>query len=152
MFIDQRSEFCSNTALSTAATGIANVGNVLDTTTARDLGNGRPIYLVILCTTTATSGGSATVSFSLASDSVSSIHTDGTEITHLTSPTYPVASITAGTVLYVGAIPFGALNAYKEYLGIQQNVGTAALTAGAIEAFLTQDVAQWAAYTAPSQN
>src|SRR5690349_7743736 len=59
MIMDSRAEFASKTALSTAGIGLALVGNVMDTTVIRDLGNGRPVYLVITVDTTVTSAGAA---------------------------------------------------------------------------------------------
>ena len=40
-------------------------------------------------------------------------------------------------------VPLEGDKLYERYLGIQQNVGTAALTAGAINAFLTFDPKGW---------
>lgn len=54
----------------------------------------------------------------------------------------PKASLVAGYLVAAVALPIGS---YERYLGIIQNVGTAALTAGKINAFLTTDVAKWVA-------
>ena len=60
------------------------------------------------------------------------------------------AGIAAGTVLYAGAIPSEG-NAYAKFLGIVQTTGVAAVTAGAVSAFLVRNVAKWKAYDAPFQ-
>lgn len=146
MILDERTEFADATALSTAGTGLAAIGDVIDTSVARNLGNGGvPVYLVIQVTTAATSGGSATVAFQLVSDSVAPPAANGTETLHWESAAIPVASLIAGYTLIVPLPPEGSL-AYERYLGVQQNVGTAALTAGAVNAFLTLDPSQWRAY------
>lgn len=143
MILDERNEFADATALSTAATGRALVGDVIDLGgTSQDVGNGQPLYLVIQVDTDVTSGGSATVSFELASDASASIATDGSATVHAVTAAIPKASLVAGYVVAAVALPIGT---YERYLGILQNVGTAALTAGKVNAFLTTNVAKWVA-------
>lgn len=143
MILDERNEFADATALSTAATGRALVGDVIDLGgTSQDIGNGQPLYLVIQVDTAVTSAGSATVSFELASDASASIATDGSATVHAVTAAIPKASLVAGYVAAAVALPIGT---YERYLGILQNVGTAALTAGKVNAFLTTDVAKWVA-------
>lgn len=135
--IDSTLQFCNATALSTAATGLALVGNVIDLTSARNVAAGRPLYLVITVTTAVTSAGAATVSFLLASDSIAAIHVDGSATQHYASFAIPKATLVAGYQLVV-PLPLES-PAYQEFVGILQNVGTAALTAGAITAELVLD-------------
>lgn len=143
MILDERNEFADATALSTSATGRALVGDVIDLGgTSQDIGNGQPLYLVIQVDTAVTSAGSATVSFELASDASASIATDGSATVHAVTAAIPKASLVAGYVAAAVALPNGT---YERYLGILQNVGTAALTAGKVNAFLTTDVAKWVA-------
>lgn len=144
MILDKYNEFADAVALSTSGTGRQLVGSQIDTgSVARDLGNGEPLFLVIQVDTAFTSGGSATVSFELASDASASIATDASATVHFATAAIPVASLTAGAVVATVALPMGS---YERYLGILANVGTAALTAGKINAFLTPDVSKWAAY------
>jgi hypothetical protein len=141
MILDKLGEFADATALDTAGTGRVLVGNVIDLSVARDIGNGEPMWLVIQVDTAVLSGGAATVSFELASDAQAAIAVDASETTHFASAAIPKATLVAG---YQIAIPLPGENpAYERYLGIIQNVGTAALTAGKINAFLTHDVAKW---------
>jgi hypothetical protein len=148
MILDERNEFADATALGTSGTGRALVGDVIDLgAVSRDVGNGEPVYLVIQVDTAVTSGGSATVSFELASDAAAAIATDGSASVHFASAAIPKATLVAGYTIAV-ALPNGT---YERYLGILQNVGTAALTAGKINAFLTHDVAKWVATDAPYQ-
>lgn len=143
MILDERNEFADATALSTAATGRALVGDVIDLGgTADDIGNGSQLYLVIQVDTAVTSAGSATVSFELASDASASIATDGSATVHFATAAIPKATLVAGYMAAAVALPMGT---YERYLGILANVGTAALTAGKVNAFLTDDVAKWVA-------
>jgi hypothetical protein len=144
MILDERNEFADATALSTAATGRALVGDVIDLGAAsRDIGNGAPLYLVIQVDTAVTSDGSATVSFELASDAGASIATDGSATVHFATGAIPKATLVAGYTAVAVALPMGT---YERYLGVIANVGTAALTAGKVNAFLTHDVSKWTAY------
>ncbi len=146
MIMDELLEFADATALSTAGTGLAAVGDVIDLgATPQDLGNGRQMYLVIQVDTAVTSAGSATVSFQLVSDGAATLAADGTETLHYASAAIGKADLVAGYEIVV-AVPLEGSIAYERYLGVQQNVGTAALTAGKINAFLTFDPKGWKAY------
>ena len=150
MILDERTEFADATALNTGAAGTYNIGDVIDlqgqaigtANLTRDLGAVDPLWLVIRVATAATSGGSATGQFRLVSDDSGTISTT-TATVHYTSAAIPVASLTAGATVAVVQLPSGS---YERYLGIQQITGTAAFTAGAIDAFLTADPAIWRAY------
>lgn len=144
MIIDKRTEFADAAALNTGAAGSYRIGNVIDLEkTGLDLGAGEPLYLVISVDSAASSGGSATAAFSLASDAQAAIATDGTATVHVKTDAIPVAQLTAGKRIITVALPGGA---YERYLGILQTTGTAAFTGGAIDAFLTPDPSGWKAY------
>lgn len=150
MILDKRNEFCDATALNTGGAGTYLIGDQIDLGTARDVGNGQPVYLVITVDTLPTSGGSATAQFQLASDASASIATDGSATVHLETKAFTIAQMAAGTVLAAIALPMEGV-AYERYLGILQVTGTAAFTGGKINAFLTHDVAKWKSYDAPFQ-
>lgn len=145
MIMDKLAEFCDATALSTVGTGLAAIGNNIDlSTAARNIGQGQQLYLVITVDTAVTSGGSATVEFQVVSDAQDPPAADGTETVHLKTPAFPKATLVQG---YKAVFPLPQLgNAFERYFGIEQNVGTAALTAGKINAFLTMDPTGWQAY------
>lgn len=149
MILDERSEFCDATALNTGAAGTYLIGDVYDTgiagTTAQpnNLGVGEQLYLVIQVATTATSGGAATGQFALVSDAQAAIATNGTATVHFQTGAIALATLVAGYRVAVVALPHGT---YERYLGILQTTGTAAFTAGAVDAFLTNDASAWAAY------
>lgn len=147
MILDSRNEFADATALSTAATGLALVGNVIDLGTdgVNDVDS---MYLVVQVDTAVTSAGSATVEFQLASDAQAAIAVDGSASVHFKTAAIAKATLVAGYQVCAIELPKGT---YERYLGILQNVGTAALTAGKINAFLTNDPMTWKAFDAPFQ-
>lgn len=144
MIIDKFWEFADASALSTAATGVAAIGSSVNMGLARDIGAGKPIFLVITVDTAVTSGGSATVEFQLVSDGQAALAVDGTATVHWKSGAIPKATLVAG---YMLVVPLPSVNpAYEQYVGLLQNVAVAALTAGKFNAFLTYDPPGWKAY------
>lgn len=149
MILDERNEFCDATALNTGVAGSYLVGDVIDLgATSSDIGNGEPMYLVIQVDTAAASAGAATGQFHLCSDAQAAIAVDGSATYHFSTSAIPVASLVAGYRVAVVALPHGT---YERYLGVVQTTGTAAFTAGKINAFLTHDAAKWVA-TADATN
>lgn len=137
MLIDQRTTFAWEEAV-TGTAGTVKLGEALDLTVASNMGEGYPMYLVVLFTTT-TAGGTSSAYNLVTADNAA---LDSNPVTLLTSPVYPVATGVAGLQAIVVAIPKAA---YKRWLGITvTRVGT--LTAGAVSAFLTQDPPAWRAY------
>lgn len=147
MILDERNEFAYATALSTAATGLALVGDVIDLGTD-GINEVDGIDLFITVDTAVTSAGSATVEFQLVSDAQAAIATDGSATVHYKSAAVPKATLVAGYNVVNVKLPKGQ---YERYLGILQNVGTAALTAGKINAGLTPLDPSWKAFSSPSQ-
>ncbi len=138
MLMDARTLFAEEVAIG-GSTGRRLVGDVIDLSNARDIGVS-DIWIVIICTTDLTSGGSATVTFEVASDAQAAIATDGSATVHLATADTDYATIDAGERILVSRLPVEATGKpYERYLGILANVSTAALTAGKISAFLTMD-------------
>jgi len=148
MILDERLELADATALNTGAAGTYNIGDVIDTRAASIDPNvtkdheGSELYLVVRVATAATSGGSATLQVRLVSDDTATPNTSTASV-HATSAAIPVASLTAGATVMVTKLPSGS---YERYIGVQQITGTAAFTAGAIDAFLVSDPALYRAY------
>ncbi len=148
MWIDERAEFCDATAISPAQDTTALLGDVMDLSVNRDVGQGHPMYLV-LQVTTAFAGGTS-YQFHLASDSGAAIAVDGSETRHFSTDVYTQAQMTAGFTA-VFPLPMGDTArgedtaGYERYLGITlTDVGSS--TAGAINAFLTPDPYGWTTY------
>lgn len=137
MLIDTRSTFAWEEDVDGAA-GTAKVGEAMDLEVEANQGEGYPLYLVILFTTT-TAGGTSTAYNLVTADNAA---LSSNPVTLLSTPVYAVAAGTAGTYAIVVPIPKAD---YKRYLGITvTRVGT--VTAGAISAFLVQDPPAWRAY------
>jgi hypothetical protein len=144
MITDKLTQFANAEAVNTGVVASYLVGDVIDLQTARDIGQGYPLYLVVNIETTATSGGSATASLSLASDAQAAIAVDGSQTVHVTTPVVAVADLTAGKNMAKVVIPMEGL-VYERYLGIIQITAGAAFTGGKIDAFLTINPAGWKA-------
>jgi len=149
MILDERTEFCDATALNTGAAAQYLIGDVIDTGIAgtalqpNDLGPGEALYLVMQVDTAVTSAGAATVGFYLCSDAQAAIAVDGSATYHFKTPLIAKATLVAGYNIAVVELPHGT---YERYLGIVQETAVAALTAGKVNAFLTNDPARWYAY------
>lgn len=145
MILDELLEFADATAVATA-TGTALLGDVIDLgATPQDFGNGKPMYLVIQVTTAFTTGSTSDVTFTLASDAAAAIATNGTASEHLITDAYDTGVLVAG-FQQTFPMPLGDGIAYERYLGVLTTVGNAALTAGAVNAFLTFDPSHWKSY------
>lgn len=133
MICDKLATLADDTALNTGAAGSYIIGDQIDLQVARSLGNVGlgAVYLVIKVQTTATSAGAATGQFSLVTDDNGAL---ASPTVVFSSPTFAVANMTAGTILAVIAVPVTQL---ERYIGLQQTTGTAAFTAGKVDAFFT---------------
>jgi hypothetical protein len=101
------------------------------------------MWLVILIQTTATSGGSATLVMNFVTDDNAAL---SSPTILLSSSSFAVATLTAGKVVLMVALPLDAAVLWERFVGLQQVTGVAAFTAGKIDAFLTHDIAKWKAY------
>lgn len=146
MILDERLEFADGEDISgfTAAGGDELIGDVIDLETARDIGNGEPLYLVIQIDT-AIAGTSSTVQFKLASDAQAAIATNGSATVHWSSAVIAEATLVAGYVVAIVPLPYESPE-YERYLGVQADVGSANLSAGAVSAFLVRNPSAWKAY------
>ena len=143
MYVDYALQFSDSQEETTVATH--NSTNVVNLTAAQDFAAGQPLYLVINVPTACTSGGSATVQFKLVSDATGTIATDGSASEHYASAALAYDTWSAGDTAVCIALPMEG-TAYEQYLAVQYIIGTAVLTAGAFDAFLTTDPSRWQAY------
>ena len=151
MIMDERGEFADNVSVAATA-GTALIGDVIDLgSTASDIGNGEPLFLVIQtgATEIITGGSAGTIRFQLASDAAAAIATDGSATVHFDTGTLVTddanandARLNAGGVIAMVALPLGT---YERYLGILCITATTTTTAGTINAFLTKDPSKWIA-------
>ena len=149
MLLDKNLEMCDAVSIGLAAATTFLLGDQIDTTVVRDIGIGRPAYLVLQVETTFTVGN--TIQFKLVSDNSAAIATDTTPSEHWVSDTFAAAAMIAGRT-FVVPLPSGDALPYERYLGILQvNGATTAWTAGKINAFLSLDPTGYKSY-ADAQN
>lgn len=144
MILDNFNEFADAATLVGTAGAAAVLGDVIDTgatPTTKDIGNGEGLYLVIqIDTAVAASGGAANVTFKLVSDSVSTL--DSSPTVHWASAAIAKGTLVKGYLVVAMELPYGE---YERYLGVTYTPDTNNTTAGKANAFLTRDVAKWAA-------
>ena len=151
MILDELLEFADAAAVAGSA-GTALLGDVIDLETAGlNPGCGEPIYCVMSVDTEVITGGDAgTIQYSLVSDAQAAIAVNGTATVHFNTESI----VTDGTdangekckataIIAAFCLPSGS---YERYLGVLVTIGTTAVTAGKVNAFLTKDVAAWKAY------
>lgn len=144
MYVDSFLEFADAEAID-GSTGTALVGDVINLEDTRDIGQGEPLYLVIQVTTEVDSAADgASVEFILASDDSASIATGGGATEHLSTGAVAEANLTAGKQ-FIYHLPLEG-NAYEQYLGILATISGEAVTAGAVNAFITKDAGKYQAY------
>jgi hypothetical protein len=156
--LDKRTEFADAVTLNTGAAGTYNIGDQIDLGLAgRGIGEpGDQLYLVLQVATGIGAGSAGTVQFLLSSDDSATLATNATQSIHLQTRAFATGTGTAtgalkaGTILGVFALPIEGV-VYERYLGIQQVTGTAAITAGAVDAYITPTPPAWKAYDAPFQ-
>lgn len=146
MILDERNEFADAASVGTPNNSIVNVGDVIDSGVARDLGGGHQMYLVVQVTTAITSVGAATVRFILASDATGTISVSAQSI-HGKTDEFAVADLVAGFQVAIPLPPEGS-NVYEQFLAFQvEETAGQALTAGNVNAFLTFDPPpKWKSY------
>ncbi len=146
MLMDKNNEFADAEAVSTGGSGTSLIGDVIDLGTVRDIGQGKPLYLVLQVATAFVGGTS--FQFVLASDAQAAITTGGSETRHYQSDVFVVADMIAGFTMTI-PLPMGDVadskTPYERYLGIL-GVSVGTHSAGAINAFLTLDPYGWRAY------
>lgn len=127
MFIDYENEFSAEQAVTAtaASTNYINFGS------AKDSAKGEPLMLEVVVDETVTADGSATVTFSLETDSETTFTPD--KSFPLTGAV-PKATLVAGYVVFRGSIPEGLLR----YAQLKYTVATGPLTAGKFSARIVE--------------
>ena len=120
-----------------AAQAVTSTGDTASTNTydngsahSAELGLNENMWINVAVSTTATSGGAATMAPVLQDSADGSTWADA-----LVGPTYALAALTAGAQLWLVKPPVGT----RRYLRVVYRVATAALTAGKFEAYISLD-------------
>lgn len=139
MILDELTEFAdANTIGVQGATGSELLGDVIDLGTARDVGNGQPLYLVITVEAEIDSAADgASVEFVLVSDAQEAIATNGTASEHVSTGVIGEADLPAGRT-FVLALPTEGVP-YERYLGVIVRRTGEAVTGGSVNAGLAMD-------------
>lgn len=155
MIADTLNTFADSVSVAAAA-GTAQIGETIDLgANHRDIGTSAlgGLYLVITTDTEIITGGAAgTIKFQLASDAQANLATDGSASVHFDTGTFVTddaaandSQLNQGGVIACVALPMEG-RTYERYLGILAVIATTTVTAGKINAFLTQTPPKWAAY------
>jgi hypothetical protein len=119
MYIDRHNLFGRDQAVTASAAST----DYIDLGSARDIGNGTPLEILVLCTEAATASGAATVQVALQSDDNSSFSSAANLVL---SDAIPKASLTVGSEVLRVPVPHGV----ERYLRLYFTVATGPLTAG----------------------
>lgn len=135
-YIDAQYRFSNAQAITASAAST----NIVDLMAARNLGDGRPLWLVVACVVTMTDAASdSTVAVTVETDDNSGF---SSATTAQTVGTFAATSA-AGTRFQVRLQPFTTA---ERYLRLQYTVANGNLTTGSYTAFLTTDPDRWTAY------
>lgn len=135
MILDKLLELSAAQALTSTGSTVST--NVIDLGAARDIGypNGRRIAVHCAVNTTFTSGGAGTLQVQVQGSTDNS-----TFYTMAESMAYALAALVQGARLLSIDLPGpGAGQAVPRYLRINYVIGTAAMTAGKVDAYLVLD-------------
>jgi hypothetical protein len=139
MILDTQEQFSSLQSIVSAAGDVVSP-NVYDTGAAADVGIGEEMYIVARLGAAVTSGGAATVQVVLQTDD---------NVGFATPQEFPLtgalalAALTANTEIAKQRLPIGL----ERYIRVVYRIGTAATTAGTVDAFLVKDVQANKPYT-----
>jgi len=133
--------------------------NQIDSQIVMDLGNGKPVYLVISVGATAviTGGSAGTLQFRLVSDTAAAISATLMAV-HAASGLFVTDDIAlteftpAGKMIWNVALPTDGAIPYRRFLGVQALVATTTITAGTINAYLALDPDQGVRHYADASN
>lgn len=141
MLLDQLNTFAE--AEATGNTGTRVIGDVIDLgATSRDMAAGHQVFVEVTVETAIAAGAGGTYQIVVTHADNSALSSGNVNV--LTSASFDAAAgIPAGTVLLRAALP--SLD-YKRYLGIQEVVGTANTSAGAVNGHITFDLVSYKAY------
>ena len=136
MLLDSLAQFATAEEITFGA-GTNLIGDVIDLSVVRDIGDGTPIWMVFQVATAFASGTS--FQFIIASDSQAAIATNGAESRHYLSDVFLTAELTQGFQIGV-ALPLGdvsgGITPYERFLGVL-GVGVGTHDAGNVNIFLT---------------
>lgn len=132
MILDERTEFFDALLIPQAA-GTTVLGDVIDLSVPRDLGQGIPVFWTV--TEDITAAGGTSIQLNLITSATSNM---ASPTVIASTPVILLAGLTAGKILYQAPLPAEG-NLYQRYLGVQGVVAGTFTGTGAISSFLTLD-------------
>lgn len=140
MWMDKRTEFADNIAVSTAGTGTYVLGEVVDLGNARDIGV-KGLHLIIQVSEAF--AGATSCQFVLASDAQDPLAADGGETRHYASDVFTVTQLTLGFTMSI-PLPSGDTVQGEDAIGYERYLGMEVIivgvnTAGKVRAFLSPE-------------
>lgn len=102
----------------------------------RDFGQGENLFLAITVKTAVTSAGAATVDFRLRTAAAAALTASPVDL--VGSGAIAKATLVAGYQLYI-RLPTSGAATYQRFIGVNANIGTAVLTAGAFHCAIVHD-------------
>ena len=130
MILDTQEQFSDAQAVTSV--GDAASTNVYDTGAAADVGIGEEIYVYAKSKAAFTSSGAGTLQVILQDSADNSTFADVQALT----PAKALATLTANTDLVRARLPIGL----RRYIRLAYRVGTAAMTGGTVDAYLSLEV------------
>lgn len=137
MYVDKENLFTATAAdlSSVGSSGVVYSDSSIYLGVVRDVGKGRPLYVVFCIDTAITSGNStATMKFSVVDDDDATVAGDGVVL--VSTDDIAVTRLTLGKVIVL-PLPSGIMT--QKYLGVSFSGGTEVTTAGSCTAFLAVD-------------
>lgn len=122
-----------------AVTAAAGSTNTLDLGAVRDLGAGKPLYVVVTTDVAMTIGG-ITLTVALEGDSTTTITPDATQ------DLFTIPASTAAGATFIASLDPGAAPLQYQYLRLKYTPNGGSLTTGTFTAFVTSDVQRVRAY------
>jgi len=133
MYVDKQLLLSDSQDLSQTAATYSST-NIIDlTAVGREIGQGKPVGVVVVVDEAFASSGAATVVFSLVANDDEDLTTSATVL--YATPAIGYASLTLGKVIVL-PIPVGRIPTDAQYIGVTYTIGAATTTAGTCSAFL----------------
>lgn len=122
-----------------AVTATAASTNLIDFGSARDMGNGERLYVVVLVDVAMTDSGSdSTVAVAIEGDSTTSVTPD------YTRTLFTFSALSAAGTVKIAAL--GPDDVNLQYLQLKYTVANGNLTTGSFTAFITKDIQKYTNY------
>ena len=137
MFVDKNLLLSDSQAVTAAAAST----NTIDLSEVRDIGSGRPLYVVVVVEVAFTDASSnSTLTVTLEGDSSDSFSPDGTQ------DLFTIPALAAAGNKYFASLDPGAAPLQYRYIRLKYTPNNGDLSTGTLSAFITMDIGKYLAY------